>query len=254
MTLKPERQPGKPSETPKNPQLSADTGVPSGMSSFALDGVLPIGSPNATGAERIVSDPPDLSVPLQGLTDVEIMLRVKAGDDAAFNLLVEKFRRPMVSFMYRMTHNAATAEELAQEVFLRVYRSRASYAANAKFTTWLYRIATNLGVNYARDTRHERPAVTVNIDESDEETGLSVDVPDLSLNAEQDILRRERLAAIKRHVQSLPERQRMAVFMHKYQNMDYKQIAEILHLSESATKSLLFRAYETLRDKLKDYL
>lgn len=251
MNSKPERQPEQaPSEDPKNPQLSADAGVSSGMSSFAIDGVLPIGSPDRTEA----AGPLNFGAPVNGLTDAEIMLRVKAGDDAAFSYLVEKFRRPMVSFMYRMTHNSAVAEELAQEVFLRVYRSRANYAANAKFSTWLYRIATNLAVNHARDTRHERPEVTVNIDESDEETGLTVDVPDTSLNAEQSILRRERLKAIKQHVQALPERQRMAVLMHKYQNMDYKQIAEVLHLSESATKSLLFRAYETLRDKLREFV
>lgn len=248
MDFKPERQPDRvPSGDPKNPQLSADARVSSGMSSFAIDGVLPMRQTEAEGAL-------DLHAPVNGLTDAEMMLRVKAGDDAAFNFLVDKFRRPMVSFMYRMTHNSSVAEELAQEVFLRVYRSRASYAANAKFSTWLYRIATNLAVNHARDTRHERPEVTVNIDESDEETGLAVDVPDTSLNAEQNILRRERLAAIKRHVQSLPERQRMAVLMHKYQNMDYKQIADVLHLSESATKSLLFRAYETLREKLKEFV
>jgi RNA polymerase sigma-70 factor (ECF subfamily) len=248
MDFKPKHQPDRvPSGDPKNPQLSADAGVSSGMSSFAIDGVLPMGSPGADGTL-------DLHAPVNGLSDAEMMLRVKAGDDGAFNFLVEKFRRPMVSFMYRMTHNSGVAEELAQEVFLRVYRSRANYAANAKFSTWLYRIATNLAVNHARDTRHERPEVTVNIDESDEETGLAVDVPDTSLNAEQDILRRERLLAIKRQVQSLPERQRMAVLMHKYQNMDYKQIADVLHLSESATKSLLFRAYETLREKLKEFV
>ena len=93
----------------------------------------------------------------EGQTDAEVMLRVKAGDDSAFDYLVQKYRRPMVSFMYRMAHNAAAAEDLAQEVFLRVYRSRESYEASAKFTTWLYRIATNLAVNHARDTRHERP-------------------------------------------------------------------------------------------------
>ena len=225
------------------------------MSSFTYDGVLPMGSPRATGAERAGSNLSfDQTATLNGLTDAEVMLRVKAGDDAAFNHLVEKFRRPMISFMYRMTHNSATAEDLAQEVFLRVYRSRSGYTADAKFTTWLYRIATNLAVNHARDTRHERPEVTVNIDESDEETGLSVDVPDTSLTAEQDILRRERLMAIRKHVEALPERQRLAVLMHKYQNMDYKQIADVLHLSESATKSLLFRAYETLREKLKDFV
>lgn len=225
------------------------------MSSFAYDGALPMGSPSATGAERARRDLSfDQAATLNSLTDAEVMLRVKAGDDGAFNYLVEKFRRPMISFMYRMTHNSATAEDLAQEVFLRVYRSRSGYTADAKFTTWLYRIATNLAVNHARDTRHERPEVTVNIDESDEETGLSVDVPDTSLTAEQDILRRERLAAIRKQVESLPERQRLAVLMHKYQNMDYKQIADVLHLSESATKSLLFRAYETLREKLKDFV
>lgn len=188
------------------------------------------------------------------LTDADVMLRVKAGDDAAFDYLVEKFRRPIVSFMYRMAHNQAVAEELAQEVFLRVYRSRHTYAAEAKFTTWLYRIATNLGVNHARDSKAERVDQTVSIDEQDEDTGLSIDVADPHMTAEQAILRRERLAAIRRHVENLPERQRVAVLMHKYQNMDYRQIAEVLKLSESATKSLLFRAYETLRERLKEFI
>ena len=83
---------------------------------------------------------------------------------------------------------------------------------------------------------------------------MTVDVADSGLNAEQNILRRERLAAIRKQVEALPERQRMAVLMHKYQNMDYKQIAEVLKLSESATKSLLFRAYETLRETLKQFI
>ncbi len=188
------------------------------------------------------------------IDDAEVMLRVKTGDDGAFQYLIEKYRRPMISFMYRMVHNPAIAEELAQEVFLRVYRSRESYAASAKFTTWLYRIATNLAVNHARDNKHERPENKVSLDEADDETGLSIDVADTTLNVEQQILRRERLRAIRRHVEALPERQRMAVIMHKYQNMDYRQIAGVLRLSESATKSLLFRAYETLREKLKGFI
>jgi RNA polymerase sigma-70 factor, ECF subfamily len=191
---------------------------------------------------------------LELLSDAEVMLRVAAGDDHAFDYLVDKFRRPMNSFMYRMTRNQAVAEELAQEVFLRVYRSRQTYAASAKFTTWLYRIATNLAVNHARDTKYERPENQVSIDEPDTETGLTVDVADRGLNAEQMILRRERLAAIRKNVDALPERQRAAVIMHKYQDMDYKQIAEVLKLSESATKSLLFRAYETLRETLKGFI
>lgn len=194
------------------------------------------------------------SVVLEELTDAEIMLRVGAGDDTAFDYLVEKFRRPVISFMYRMSHNQAVAEELAQEVFLRVYRSRQTYAAEAKFTTWLYRIATNLAVNHARDTKNERTAPSVSLDEPDEETGSRLDVADKQLTAEQHLLRRERMAAIKQHVMDLPERQRLAVLMHKYQEMDYREIAEVLKLSESATKSLLFRAYETLREKLKSFV
>jgi len=188
------------------------------------------------------------------LSDAEVMLRVGAGDDAAFDYLVEKFRRPMISFMYRMAHNQAVAEELAQEVFLRVYRSRSTYAADAKFTTWLYRIATNLAVNHARDTRQERVADAVSLDEPDVETGTTLDVADKNLTAEQDLLRQERLAAIRKHVMGLPERQRLAVLMHKYQDLDYRQIAEVLKLSESATKSLLFRAYESLREKLQGFV
>ncbi|MBB5055514.1 RNA polymerase sigma-70 factor (ECF subfamily) [Granulicella aggregans] len=190
----------------------------------------------------------------EGMEDSEVMLRLRAGDMAAFDYLLARYRRPIIHFMYRMVHNESVAEELAQEVFLRVYRSRESYRAEAKFSTWLYRIATNLGVNHARDTRHERAASTVYLDETDEETGTSVDVADSTPGVEDKILRRERMAAIKQHVMALPERQQMAVLMHKYEGMDYKQIGEVLKLSESATKSLLFRAYQTLREKLKDFV
>jgi RNA polymerase sigma-70 factor (ECF subfamily) len=188
------------------------------------------------------------------LSDAEIMLRVAAGDEAGFSLLVEKYRRQMLHYMYRMVHNQAVAEELAQEVFLRVYRARATYRAEAKFSTWLYRIATNLGVNHARDTRHERGAQAVYLDQPDPETGVSPDVADTTPTVEQNMLREARLAAIRKHVMALPERQRTAVLMHKYQDLDYKQIGAVLKLSESATKSLLFRAYQTLRERLKEFI
>ena len=237
-------------------QLSVANGVKGDVGSIAIDRVvLGAGSADAgrlpvDAHQGLLTDPSTLGM----LSDAEVMLRVASGDDSAFDYLVEKYRRPMISFMYRMTRNQSVAEELAQEVFLRVYRSRQTYAASAKFTTWLYRIATNLAVNHARDTKHERPENTVCIDEPDTETGMTVDVPDTSLNAEQTILRRERLDAIRKHVEALPERQRLAVIMHKYQGLDYKQIAAVLKLSESATKSLLFRAYETLRETLKSFI
>ena len=232
------------------PQLSAGERVSTTVTSVAMAPRLPGTATLDRPAGRAVSTPGLLD----GLSDAEVMLRVRAGDEPAFAFLVQKYRRPMMSFMYRMVRNQAVAEDLAQEVFLRVYRSRETYTANAKFTTWLYRIATNLAVNHARDTRHERPEVSMSLDEADAETGLMPDLPDGTPNVEENILRRERLAAIRSHVQALPERQRLAVIMHKYQGMDYRQIAGVLQLSESATKSLLFRAYESLREKLKDFV
>jgi RNA polymerase sigma-70 factor (ECF subfamily) len=236
------------SGTGMQPQLSRAERVSSDVTSVAMDGLLPRRRSGPAGLQV------QSAVAYQDLDDADVMLRVKAGDDAAFEYLVNKFRRPMLSFMYRMARNTGVAEELVQEVFLRVYRSRETYNAEAKFSTWLYRIATNLAVNHARDTKYERPELSVNLDEPDQETGITMDLADGTPNVEQNLLRRERLAAIRRHVQNLPERQRVAVLMHKYQGMDYRQIAEVLKLSESATKSLLFRAYETLRDKLKDFV
>jgi len=231
-------------------QLSAPDGVQSGMGTAAIDrGVL-----MATAGSSPASSLQPAPVGAENFTDAEIMLRVKAGDQSAFDYLVQKYRRPLVSFMYRMARNTAVAEDLAQEVFLRVYRSRQTYEASAKFTTWLYRIATNLAVNHARDTRHERPEVTVSLDEPDEETGTTLDLPDATVTAEESLVRRERRFAIRAKVEALPERQKLAVIMHKYQQMDYKQIADVLKLSESATKSLLFRAYETLREQLKQFI
>jgi RNA polymerase sigma-70 factor (ECF subfamily) len=189
-----------------------------------------------------------------GMEDSAIMLELSAGNLSGFDFLIQKYRRPIVNFMYRMVHNQAVAEELAQEVFLRVFRSRQTYRAEARFSTWLYRIATNLGVNHARDTRHERAASTVYLDQADPVTGITPDVADTTPGAEDSLLRRERMNAIRQHVMALPERQRMAVLMHKYEGMDYRQIGDILKLSESATKSLLFRAYQTLREKLKEFI
>ena len=229
-------------------QLSDRDGVQSDVSTAAMNRAVLMGAtPPVAGVFAVTTGPDSQS-------DADVMLRVKAGDKAAFDYLVQKYRRPMVSFMYRMARNSAAAEDLAQEVFLRVYRSRETYEPSAKFSTWLYRIATNLAVNHARDTRHERPEVQVSLDEPNEDTGTTLEVPDASLNAEQNMVRRERMLAIRQKVEALPEQQRLAVIMHKYQQMDYKQIAEVLKKSESATKSLLFRAYETLREQLKEFI
>ncbi|MGA8728212.1 MAG: sigma-70 family RNA polymerase sigma factor [Terracidiphilus sp.] len=245
--------PKTPAENPDWPQPSDEVGVPEDMATLVLDNpVLGAGRASHPGAE-----PDARMIPNYGAdesSDAAIMLRVAAGDESGFTYLVEKYHRAMIHFLFRMVRNQAVAEELAQEVFLRVYRSRESYRAEAKFTTWLYRIATNLAVNHARDTKNERAAHNVYLDSPDPETGTTPDVADDEPSVEQHLLRDERMAAIRKHVMALPERQRMAVLMHKYQGMDYRQIGDVLKLSESATKSLLFRAYQTLRDKLKEFV
>jgi RNA polymerase sigma-70 factor (ECF subfamily) len=234
----------------QNPSASAQPGeqdgVPEGMGTVAI-------TQNGFQGVQQGASVPSPGVDWSQLSDAEIMLRVRDGDDAGYSVLIEKYRKQIVHFMFRMARNQAVAEELAQEVFLRVYRSRQTYRAEAKFSTWLYRIATNLGVNHARDTKYERTAQNVYLDQPDPETGTSPDVADSSLSAEQELVREERMGAIRKHVMALPERQRTAVLMHKYQDMDYKEIGAVLKLSESATKSLLFRAYQTLRENLKEF-
>ena len=179
--------------------------------------------------------------------DAELMLRVKDGDGASFTILLEKHRLPVIHFLYRMVQNQAVAEELAQEVFLRVYRSRGSYEPTAKFTTWLFRIATHLALNSLRDGKHRRLEEHLD-DDSSETPGRQVS--DQRPTVEQRMLHQSRLDEIRRAVATLPEKQRAAVLMHKYDEMEYSQIAKVLNCSESAIKSLLFRAYETLRARL----
>lgn len=179
--------------------------------------------------------------------DAELMLRVKDGDSLSFALLLEKHRAPVIHFLYRMVQDRAVSEELAQEVFLRVYRSRASYEATAKFTTWLFRIATHLALNWLRDGRRERGQER--LDEEGAEFRAR-QVRDGEPSVEQRLVSGARLEEVRRAVAALPAKQRAAVLMHKYEELEYSQIARVLGCSESAVKSLLFRAYETLRARL----
>ena len=179
--------------------------------------------------------------------DAELMIRVKAGDDASFGLLLEKHRSPVIHFLYRMVQNRAVAEELAQEVFLRVYRSRSTYEPTAKFTTWLFRIATHLALNSLRDGKNQRSEARLD-NESAEAPARQVS--DGRPSVEQVMVYQTRLEEVRQAVAGLPDKQRAAVLMHKYQEMEYSQIAKVLNCSESAVKSLLFRAYETLRARL----
>jgi RNA polymerase sigma-70 factor (ECF subfamily) len=180
--------------------------------------------------------------------DAELMLRVRDGDSTSFALLLERHRGPVIHFLYRMVQNQPVAEELAQEVFLRVYRSRASYEPTAKFSTWLFRIATHLALNWIRDGRHEKMQQSLDDDGGGE--GIAKQFSDGAPSVEQSLVQQARVAEIRAAIGTLPEKQKAAVLMHKYQEMEYSQIAVVLNTTESAVKSLLFRAYETLRSRL----
>jgi RNA polymerase sigma-70 factor (ECF subfamily) len=184
-------------------------------------------------------------------TDVQLMLDVKAGDEQSFELLLRKYRTPLVNFLYRMVRDTAVAEDLAQEVFLRVYRARQEYAPSAKFTTWMFRIATNLALNSVRDNRHRQMEISMDqtVDTGEDEH-RAMEVPDRAPSVEQELVARCRAELIMKAIHLLPEKQRAAVLLHKYQELDYDEIARVLECSESALKSLLFRAYETLRVEL----
>jgi RNA polymerase sigma-70 factor (ECF subfamily) len=185
--------------------------------------------------------------------DLELMLRVRRGDAESFDELLRRHRLPLVNYFARMLQNRALAEDLAQEAFLRVYQARHRYQPEAKFTTWLYRIATNLALNAIRDGKGSTGAADGEGEgrEGDPEVAR---VPDSRPTAEQRLLQSERERIIRDAVEALPENQRAAVILHKYQEVDYRQIAQVLGVSESAVKSLLFRAYESLRGRLKPLL
>ena len=139
---------------------------------------------------------------------------------------------------------------MSQEVFWRVYKARGSYEPTAKFTTWLYRIATRLALNSIRDHKNER--FQRSLDDDNESGGAPLQAADERANREQELVYDAHLDVVRRAVAGLPEKQRAAVLMHKYEELDYVQIAEALDCSVSAVKSLLFRAYETLRSRLSD--
>jgi len=179
--------------------------------------------------------------------DAQLMLRVREGDHSSFGMLLERHRGPVVHFLYRMVQNQAVSEELAQEVFLRVYRSRETYEPTAKFTTWLFRIATHVALNSIRDCKKEKGHESLDEEMLD---GTERQVADRQPTVEQEMVHEVKLREVRQAIEALPAKQRAAVLMHKYESLDYAQIAGVLGCSESAIKSLLFRAYETLRDRL----
>ena len=187
-------------------------------------------------------------------TDIAAMKRLAAGEDEALEELVERHKRVVLNIAYRYTGDSVAAEDLAQEAFIRVYQARKRYKPAAKFSTWLYRIVSNLCLSalrkeqvrkaYSLDSTLETQEGEFRTDRSTEETG--------SPGAR---LEREELAGVVREaVQALPENQRIAVILNRYASLGYQEVAKSMGLSSMAVKSLLNRARSNLKEKLSPYI
>ncbi|HEX7859454.1 MAG TPA: sigma-70 family RNA polymerase sigma factor [Verrucomicrobiae bacterium] len=186
--------------------------------------------------------------------DAELMVRVKQGDAAAFELLVEKYKQPVMNLAYRTLRDSNEAEDLAQNVFVQVFKSADRYRVEAKFSTWLFTIARNLCLNEIR-RRSRHPAQSLEAAENPEDESLGQQFEDRKNTSAPDLLLRDELTSkVEEALGSLPENQRTAILLFKEKDMSYEEISEILDCSLSATKSLIHRGRETLKQKLKPYL
>jgi RNA polymerase sigma-70 factor (ECF subfamily) len=178
------------------------------------------------------------------------MCQVREGDADSYNLLLERHRKPLIHFLRRIVQHDSVAEELAQEVFLRVYRARETYEPTAKFTTWLFRIATHVGINWLRDGTYEKRRESLDTETYE---GLVRQIADRTPTVEELLLAAVKAQEVRTAIEALPANQRSAVIMHKYHELGYAEIAGVLNCSEAAVKSLLFRAYERLRSRLAHF-
>lgn len=187
--------------------------------------------------------------------DIRLMLRVRDDDSAAFAQLVEQYQHRLVAIMHHLVGNTEEAEDLAQEVFLRVYRARKKYRPRSKFSTWLFTIANNLALNALR-SRQRKPSVSLPAQDSGPLGPRPAEqlVPDRGSGPMQRLQRQELADIVRQALEGLNERQRMAVVLNKFEDMNYAEIAEIMGLTTKAVKSLLSRARENLRVALSGYI
>ncbi len=186
--------------------------------------------------------------------DAALMLRVKQGDTAAFTELVDKYKQPVMNLACRTVRDLTEAEDLAQNVFVQVYKSAHRYKSSAKFSTWLFTIARNLCLNeIRRRSRHPAESLDASHSEHDEETPHQF--PDKqAVAAPERLLQGELMEKVEQALAELPENQRTAILLCRQEDMSYEEIAEVLGCSLSATKSLIHRGRETLKARLKPYL
>jgi RNA polymerase sigma-70 factor (ECF subfamily) len=193
-------------------------------------------------------------MPVQLDPDAALMLRVKRGDRAAFTELVRKYQQPVVNFIHRSLRDETEAEDLAQNVFLQVYKSRARYKQTAKFSTWLFTIARNLCLNeLRRRSRHPAESLEETHAENEDQPRHQIEDPGV-VSPPEKLLQGELSQKITDAVAGLPENQRSAILLCRQEDLSYEEMAKILGCSLSATKSLIHRGRETLKELLKPYL
>lgn len=186
--------------------------------------------------------------------DAALMLRVKQGDTDAFTELVEKYKQPVMNLVYRTVHDATEAEDLAQNVFVQVFKSASRYQSTAKFSTWLFTIARNLCLNEIR-RRSRHPAESLDAPHSEQEDQPLRQFEDKhTFSPPERLLQGELAGKIEEALADLPENQRSAILLCRQEELSYEEIAEVLGCSVSATKSLIHRGRETLKERLKTYL
>jgi len=193
-------------------------------------------------------------MPASADPDAALMLRVKRGDKQAFAGLVDKYKQPVVNFVCRMLRDETEAEDLAQNVFLQVYKSAHRYRVSAKFSTWLFTIARNLCLNeIRRRSRHPAESLDAPHPEHDDQPLRQFEDKETSLPPDA-LLRGELEQKIAQALATLPENQRTAILLCRQEDLSYEEIADVLGCSLSATKSLIHRGRETLKQMLKPYL
>ena len=180
----------------------------------------------------------------------KIMVEVAKGDLSAFREIVERHQNPLLNYIYRYTGDRAAAEDIAQEVFLRVFKTAKRYRPLSSFKTWLFRIATNLCLNELRDNKIYRS--TLDIFELNE-AGF-VALAEKRPSPIRELENRELSSTLKKALKSLPEKQRVALLLHKYSGFSYFDISQIMNCSISAVESLIHRARQSLRKQLTPYL
>ncbi|MGZ3524201.1 MAG: RNA polymerase sigma factor [Thermodesulfobacteriota bacterium] len=182
----------------------------------------------------------------------ELMAKIAKGDEDAFEILVNRHQTSILNLVYRFVGDRTQAKDLAQEVFVRVWQSAKTYEPKAKFTTWIYRITTNLCFNELKSSRR-RKWFSFNRSDEDGEHTFEETLSDSAPSAEDLLLEKERSRQISDALQSLPENQRMAMVLKRYDDLSYQEIGQIIGCSVSAVESLLVRAKRALQEKLKNY-